>query len=214
LKAILLVTLLFILLVSCQQTELQFSCDPDINQFVAENREELSQISVFEITTYDLSLQRAVFNSWDYQKRRSAWIDKFTYVLANGNFTDPETGHILKIINHIHSEYFLNEDTLQETREQFAADWINYAFTELNWTEKFVAFMVYRLYTDYSQLESELSQLDQLNETIDTDTETGDCDCNVSADFCMYAICTSYDCNILLTGCGWLWNERCDGLCI
>ena len=53
--------LLGILLFSCGQSELEFSCDPVINAFVSENREELSRITVNELTSYETELQRAVF---------------------------------------------------------------------------------------------------------------------------------------------------------
>ena len=55
--------LLATLLFSCQKSELEFSCDPVINAFVSENLEELSQITVNELTSYEPELQRAVFNS-------------------------------------------------------------------------------------------------------------------------------------------------------
>ena len=201
------------LLISCQQTDLQFSCNPDINQFVIENRQELEQIDVLELSTYDLALQRAIFNSWDYQKKRNAWINKLNYILANGNFNERETNHVQKLIDHVQPEYFLYQDSLKGIYEQFANEWISYAFAELNWTEEYVAFMVFRLYTDFSQLNAELSMLSQLKESIDTDAETGDCNCRVSFDYCGNAICNSGECTEVPSGCGFLWSQRCDGLC-
>ena len=40
-KKISLTAIISVVLLSCQQSELQFSCDPIINQYVTENREEL-----------------------------------------------------------------------------------------------------------------------------------------------------------------------------
>jgi len=47
-KPVLILLSLFGLFHSCQETELEFSCDPVIDSFVLENQEELSQITVVE----------------------------------------------------------------------------------------------------------------------------------------------------------------------
>ncbi|NLO69537.1 MAG: bacteriocin fulvocin C-related protein [Porphyromonadaceae bacterium] len=206
--------LLFIVLFSCQKSEFEFSCDPVINAFISENREELSQITVKELVSYEPELQRAVFNSWDYRKKRNAWIDKLYYVLANETFTEAETSHVQKLIDHIGHDYFLGKVIHQDlhNRSGFAADWIAYAFNELEWAEQFVAFMVFRLYTNQSQLEAELSALKLLSASVTTNSE-GSCDCNLSADFCGTSYCRSSGCSTGSSSCGWLWSMPCDGVC-
>ena len=203
-----------VLLFSCQKSEFEFSCDPVIDAFVSENREELSQITVEELVSYEPELQKAVFNSWDYRKKRNAWIDKFSTVLANEEFSGIEATHIRKLIDHIGTDYFLDGNIHQKTesRSQFAADWIEYASGELGWPERFIAFLVYRLYTNQSQFEAELSALKSLNTAVATNSE-GSCDCNVSADFCGHIRCTSGACSTNSSNCGWLWSMPCDGNC-
>lgn len=206
--------LLAALLFSCQKSELEFSCDPVINAFVSENREELSQITVNELTSYEPELQRAVFNSWDYRKKRSAWIDKLRLILTNENLTKAETGHIQTLINHIEEDYFLDENIQHNivARSQFAARWISYAAKNLGWSRQYIAFMVYRLYTNQSQFEAEFSELKSLNTAVVTNSE-GSCDCNVSADFCGTADCRSLGCSANSSNCGWIWSMPCDGVC-
>ena len=87
------VFLFSIVFFSCQKSEPEFSCDPVINTFVSENREELSRIDIYELTSFEPELQKAVFNSWDYRKKRDAWIDKLCYLLANEEFSETETEH-------------------------------------------------------------------------------------------------------------------------
>jgi len=70
------VVLFSIVLFSCQQTDLEYSCDPVINKFVIENKAEFSQISVAQLTTIEPALQKAVFRSWTPEKKRNAWIEK------------------------------------------------------------------------------------------------------------------------------------------
>jgi hypothetical protein len=199
---------------SCQKSEPEFSCDPVINAFVSENREELSQITVIELTSYETELQRAVFNSWDYRKKRNAWIDKFRFVLADENLTIAEIAHIQNLINHIEEDYFLDENIQHnaEARSQFASCWISSATKDLGWSGQFIAFMVYRLYTNQSQFEAELSELNTLNTSVVTNSE-GSCNCSVSADFCGNVRCFSGGCSASSSGCGWLWSMPCDGNC-
>jgi hypothetical protein len=213
-KKILVITSLVLSLFSCQQSELEFSCDPVINKFVIENQEELSTVTVQELGSYDFQLQKAIFNSWDYQKKRSAWIDKLQYIKIHMPFTDLEKSHIQALIDHINEDYFLEEDfdKNSEIRSQFAFQWISYATSKFGWSNQFIAFIVYRLYTDQSQFDSELSALGQIITTNSADSESGSCDCNVSADFCGGIDCHSGGCSIT-SGCGWLWSMTCDGNC-
>lgn len=212
-KKILIIALLACLIFSCQQSILEFSCDPVINKFVIENQEELSTISLKELGSYDLQLQKAIFSSWDYQKKRSAWVDKLLYVKIHIPFTELENSHIRALINHINDDYFLMEnlDKNLEIRSQFASQWVNYAINKLGWSNEFIAFMVYRLYTDQSQLDSELSVLKSISTASSANSE-GNCNCNVSADFCGGINCHSGGC-LITPGCGWLWSMPCDGRC-
>ena len=202
-----------VFLLSCKKSEFEYSCSPVINEFVIEHLEELSGITIYELASYDLQLQKAIFNSWDYQKKRNAWIEKLNYVLIHIPFTESENAHIQTLIGHINNDYFLKENIEKklEIRSRFASEWINYSINELGWSNQFIAFIVYRLYSDQAQFNSELSMLRSIGTKIKTDSE-GDCDCNVSVDFCGLSICSSTGCKIL-TGCGWLWSMPCDGNC-
>jgi hypothetical protein len=210
--------LVFLLLIffsfSCQKSKLEYSCNPVINEFVVKNRSELSGITINELVTYDIQLQRAVFNSWNYQKKRAAWIEKLTYVLNLAQFNESEVVHIQKLITHITEDYFLEEniEKTRETRARFAARWIDYSINELGWPDQFIGFLVYRLYTGQAQFSDELSMLRSIGRSAVAYSEPGECDCNISADFCYDSICTSTGCRIT-TGCGWLWTMPCNGQC-
>jgi hypothetical protein len=210
--------LIFVLLMvftfSCRKANLEYSCNPVINEFVVKNRSVLSEVSINELAAYDIQFQRAVFNSWNYQKKRDAWIEKLNYVLIHIPFKEPEIAHIHKLITHISENYFLKENIEKnlEIRARFAAEWIDYSVNELGWPDHFIAFLVYRLYTGQAQFTAELSMLRLISRTPVADSEPGECDCNVSVDFCHESICTSTGCTIT-TGCGWLWTMPCNGQC-
>ena len=202
------------ILFSCQQSEFEFSCDPVINEFVLENREELSKLPVTAFGDYELPLQKAVYNSWDAQKKREAWIGKLQHVISSGSFAEPEILHLQKLTGHIHEDYFLESGVReeQESRKRFADEWINYAVSKLGWSEQYIAFLVYRLYTEQYQFDDELSLLSLLDKNVSTDSETVSCTCSTSSDYCGYSYCHTGDCSIT-SGCGWLWTEQCNGVC-
>ncbi len=198
---------------SCKKPSLEFACDPAINEFVLSNRYELSKISTQELVSYDLQLQRAIFNSWAEDKKRSIWVDKFKYLLSHEPFTAAEAAHIRTLIDHFDDDYF-NKEILQNnlhSRSAFAAEWVTYATKDLKWSKKYIAFIVYRLYTDQSQLDRELSNLQIAAESLNTNSEAGNCSCNTSSDFCSL-FCERGGCQIT-TGCGWVWSMSCDGSC-
>ena len=62
--------ILILILTSCQNDELLYSCDPVINEYVVENKLKFAQIDVFQITSYEYQLQKAIFNSWEPIKKR------------------------------------------------------------------------------------------------------------------------------------------------
>jgi hypothetical protein len=171
-KKLLFILLFHMILFSCRQAELQFSCDPAINAFVAGNLKSLSLLTFSELAGYGPPLQRAIFNSWDAEKKRNAWIDKLYFVLENESFSEAEVMHVQELIGHIHPGYFLEETLQQEkaNRSRFAADWIAVASDKPGWTQQYIAFMVYRLYGSFSEMEAELSMSDlhRSNEIVKT----------------------------------------------
>ncbi len=215
LSLLLLVLFSSLILISCEKDQIsEFSCDPCVDEFVKENRLKLSGKGIFELALYDIEVQRAIFRSWDYGKKREAWIEKLLFVMENEGFTTPEASHVQDLIDHITDDYFL-ADTPPDSlwaRSKFAGDWIDYASKELLWPGDYIAFIVFRLYTDISQLHEELSSLKSLQLKAMINSEAGDCNCNTSADFCN-GICYTRDCTILPSGCGWLWSMDCDGNC-
>ena len=209
------VLLLSIILFSCDKDEIrEFSCDPSIDEYVKENRLKLSGIGIYELASYDIEAQRAIFRSWDYRKQREAWIEKLLFVMENEGFTVAESSHVQDLTDHITDDYFHADTNLDNpgARSRFAGDWIDHASKELLWSGSYIAFIVFRLYTDISELEEELSSLKSLQLKAMINSEAGNCNCSTSFDYCQ-GICYKRDCTILPSGCGWLWSMKCDGNC-
>lgn len=213
-KKIFSIALIFGVIFSCQQDEIEYSCDAEINRIVKENKLEYSQILVTDLTIYDIVLQKAIFRSWDADKKRNAWLEKLLYIQNTFELTNSEYEHIQKLVDHIDVDYFENDNiqNFQNSRAAFAEEWINYAINELGWTEKFIAFLVFRLYTTQSQFETELEFTNLEFEQYSMYPAPENCNCNTSADFCSYSDCQQNGCTTT-SGCGWLWSEPCNGSC-
>ncbi|EOR94347.1 hypothetical protein ADIARSV_2481 [Arcticibacter svalbardensis MN12-7] len=135
---------------------------------MTENHEKFAKIGVRELVSYDTKVQRAIFNSWDYQKKRAAWVDKLQYVLNQNSLNDLEKDHIKELISDIHEDYFKKESIEVNAlgNADFSTKWISYSSIKLKWSHQFIAFLVYRMYTDQSQLEEELSELKTIKSSI------------------------------------------------
>ena len=142
-------------------------------------------------------------------------MQKLQFLLNNENYTETEYVHVSKIPDHLHVGYFL-EENLEfeiEMRTQFAHDWINYATDSLGWSDKQIAFVIYRLYTNQAQFDAELNTLSKIQTQVSTNSEENDmCNCNTSSSYCI-DLCIAGICKTTTTGCGWLWSETCNGVC-
>jgi len=211
-KLILVIILFILFTASCKQNEAVFSCDPVLNEYISTHIGELKLLSLNDLTKSDLAFQQAVFRSYDAAKKREIWLQKIQSLLDTQNYTEAEYAHVASLLNHLHEDYFVKEKigTEANERKQFASDWISKAKNSLGWSDKQIAFVVYRLYTNPVEFDAEINAI-QAN-VLETTDPNGNCTCNTSSSFCSNLMCTSGSCNIT-TGCGWLWSETCDGKC-
>ena len=200
-------------LFSCREDFLPYSCDPVLNQIITQHLTEYAQYSVKEVTIYDLGVQRAIFRSYEPSKKREVWIEKFNYLLTNGMYTGEEFQHLKILRDHISPNYF-NPDSVTVNapqRKLFLADWKIYAKNQLRWTDKYIAFLINRLYTDPAQFDAEISMLKKISAQAVAESESS-CDCNRAIDYCN-GYCGSATCETLPSGCGDFWQYACDGAC-
>ncbi len=206
----------FLLLIcSCKDSPLLYSCDPVLNEFITIHKAEYIQYEVSDITVSTIDVQRAIFRSYGPAKKREIWLKKIKYLLDNENYSLEEYAHIEKISDHLTLNYFNPDSVKAETgkRIQFISDWISYAKTNLGWSQKYIAFAIYRLYTVQEQLDTELSAIRSLNQQALSDSETATCDCTATnGDFCWDSDCGTSDCEPT-SGCGSFWQFTCDGNC-
>lgn len=212
-KFFLIVFSLALCVTSCKQNEAEFSCDPTLNEYVSTHQKKLKSISLPNLISSDLLFQQAVFRSFDAVKKRDVWLQKIQSLLETQNYSTAEYAHVTSLLDHLHENYFVKENLVAEAneRKQFASDWINKAKSSLGWSDKQVAFVVYRLYTDLAQFDAE-PIVSQSKKQVTSEESTESCNCNTSSDYCTIISCASGNCG-LTSGCGWLWSESCDGTC-
>jgi len=199
---------------SCMNDQMEFSCDPVLNEYISTHREEYILYTVNDLAVTEPIVQQAIFRSFTPEKKRDIWLQKIHFLLETEPYKDAEYVHVEKLLNHLHENFFRKENLELEAsqRSLFASEWINFAKSSLGWSDRYVAFVVFRIYINQAQFDNEMSMLKTIKQKAIADSEAVPCDCHTSADFCMGSICKNGECQIT-TGCGWIWSQHCDGKC-
>lgn len=212
---------LFVLstITSCHDEMLEFSCNPDVNEFVKSNIILLSQINLDEFLAMSIPQQRAAYRSYSPEKRLELWTEKLEKILYIESWIEQEATHIEDLINYLSIETFTKYEEENPTKignEIFAINWQDYASNILKWDKRRLVYIISSLFLSEMDYESSLSQAIANINQVD-DYPVYDCDCNIGNDFCGSSSgrnCQDTGCNSTSSGCGWLWMEDCNGECI
>jgi len=208
-------------LASCMQEKVNFSCDPVLNEYVSTHQEALAQLSFHELVSSDLEFQQAVFRSYNPAKQRDLWLKKIQYLLDNEKYSADEYAHVKSLLDHLHENYFAKENLKSEAsnRSRFKTNWIDVAKNKFGWTNRYISFVVYSLYTNQDQFELGVHALSSGVSVNNTGVSVNKinptakiCSCSTNSSFCDMA-CSPNGCQ-KSTGCGWFWSETCDGNCL
>lgn len=206
-----LLLLISVWLFSCSEDELKYSCDREVDNYVNENLAALKSVNTEELSTYSDELQKAAYRSFSPQKKYEVWVEKLKILSEDNNFTAEEQEHILNLQIQLTPELFNPQNT--STFADFISfynKWETEAFNKLSWDKTILVFITYSLniYYDDFLATSPLVAPTGLN--------SADCYCSQSSDgcpngsYCGGAVCTG-DTPV---GCGVLWLEDCDGVCV
>ena len=113
-KHLILAMLLF--LTACQEEELIYSCDPNMNKIVKSAVIEYNQITLSEFLQFDIDFQRAVYRSLTPDRRYDFWSEKLESAMLVKNYSDQEKKHIRDLITELAPEYFdiTGSDTVRQ----------------------------------------------------------------------------------------------------
>lgn len=207
---------------SCQQEELLYSCDKQVDSWVKSNLSHIKNMNRTEWESVDEKLKRGCYAAFSPQQRQHLWLGKFNEALSL-DWSMEEKEHIKVMIDFVqtHLSYFdstrENTDEEIETFEVFAYEWIKKAESEFGWSRKLIAGLVASPNAIINKEGILKLSHTSSNKRVKTRMETEvECNCSTSSNWCSIDIsieCMDVPCSISASGCGTLWLYDCDGLC-
>ena len=199
--------LVVFLFFSCNKQEVCYSCDPEIDVFVKENKEQLLDFTLANITILGSEKQKAVYRSYNTIKKASLWKEKYKTILQNvdNRFTKEELKEIAVLHDFISPEIIENNEKIRP----FVEEWYLRTKDEFSWNDNRYRFLLFSLESDESVY---------LSQRADIPVE---CNCNdihsgIIIEDCPSIMpeCIKVDtCEATQSGCGFFWAEACNGDC-
>lgn len=202
---------------SCQE-ELLYSCNEELNGYVAENLEEIHLLNRAEWKDLDLELRIPVYRAFTQEQKQTFWIQKVEETMEL-NWNSEEMAHLQKLLDYFQCNPQIFADDFIENEEEFCEfdkfqyEWCAYAETELGWSKN----LTYSIIADGNRIKDK-------NGTLDISVEQWrkylrraegaipNCNCSTYDNNCEHYCSQNYACNVR-QGCGAAWNFWCNGLC-
>ena len=221
-----------LLLFSCQEEEIIYSCNSEIDDYIKSNISEIQVMSRAEFLKVEKDLQPSIFSAFTVNQKQEIWLDKYKDALKL-NWTNIEREHIISLIQYIQDNriYFENPKKYEDEISIFAYKWRQYAENVLIWDNNTIYNMVYDpgSLTKDSQNKLIIAEENNISEKTDitiftkklksreenNPPPTVKCSCNEKADDCGTTglmTCRKWNC-IAVYGCGFLFQTVCDGGC-
>ena len=194
------------------------SCKPEIILTPVKNKKESIGIVKSSMTlreqlmSMDVSTRKETYRNPSEEQRKTVWIEKFNIWLELPQFDSLEKIHIQNLVDFINNHSFEFSEEESQIVIDYCTDWNNYAMNVLGWSEEFTLMAVLTLFTP------------QEFEDAKTIKEPGGggggtkCHCAYSFFGCYLGgdgdTCSrDIPCEAVY-GCGFLWQDRCRGICI
>lgn len=156
---------------------------------------------VNEILSLEGESQKLAYRMLSSDERYAVWNHKFKSVLEKENLNEAQLDFVLNLKRELRPEYF--ESDLSETNVEL------YDRFQVFKKEAIKLFEKEELKSYFSNINVEVG-----------DEEGGgsgkrDCNCNKNASlFCPWtSTCEGISCNESSSGCGWFWQDPCNGVC-
>lgn len=201
-------------LFSCTKEEICYSCDPEVDAWVKENKESLTSISTSEIAQYKGARQSAIFRAMSVSKQQSLWLEKFDSILKNSeSFSQKEKEHIRIVRDYIIDSNVFSNRGLEEEHHTYLNNWMGTGKRDFGWSDADLVYLLVTLYTT----DEERASLIQFASNISTKEGLSreDCTCNTKISICNIAHeCLDLGtCDKTNSGCGLFWSDECNGDC-
>ncbi len=198
---------IFILL-SCQKEQEVFSCDPDTQQWVVDNKNNYTNISRGQFALVPYKMQIPLYRSFSPVHKWNLWNEKIDILMSSDNFTITEKVHIGKLKNFIQPSHFGFSKNKKKEFDEFANLWEMHARDNFHWDDR-------ELFVYFHTLLIEEELYEAIRNIGDLGTDKVDCECLYDI-YCYfeYKLCDkSIGCLRTDSGCGLLGNSRCNGIC-
>ena len=204
---------------SCvSEDELKYSCDEEVNSWIANHKAEISTMSRQDWLNAAPILKTGLLRAFSSEQLQIFWEEKFEEV-KRLPWSKKEINHIEIAQNFIkeHIDFFedqLTDDQLDDL-ETFFYKWSKIAIKELGWTEQIVGSITMTgLKVKDTKGNVEIPQSYNFS-PLKSQTTEKDCNCSAAHDFCETFECKAPNsgCNTLERGCGWLCLQACTGTC-
>jgi hypothetical protein len=230
-----------LMLFSCSQDTEVYSCDKEVNAWVKENLSDIQEMNREKFMKYNEKTQRAIFAAMSSKQKQDLWLTKLNDILAL-DWENKEKEHLNELYVFIKTNETVFESSTNENIEDkndiFLYKWIEYAKEQFGWDNTTLYNIGGTHKTAYLvKKDSRIQLLSENNEDVIEDTPrlksstelpydpNQDCSCNKIEDFCgnnnssslagsFIHKCTGACQNPTTSGCGWFWNEPCNGGCV
>ena len=204
-----------LLIVACQDDEVKYSCNPNVDNYVKSSYNELYLMDSYEFSSLAIEVQRAAFRSFSPEKKHDLWFDRLNLILCNETWSEEEYLHIYSLIEFLDIDLFVSIDPTSlyaSEIKEFSSEWINYAYETLAWDKSRLAFVVSSLSLNFDDYLLQLSEIKTIRSSTQLNDESS-CDCNITSNYCSVSLDCYPGCISSNGGCGWLWSEPCNGIC-
>ena len=197
------------MLASCQQEELLYSCDPEINDWVTGNKDDYSNISRDELVKFAYDKQSALWVSFLPAQKAKIYQSKYKYLMELNNLSEKEKEYLTDLYRQITPTLYSSDKEGKKLTE-FYEKWKNEVMDKFGWENIDVYFYAETWFT-YDEFWKWVEF--KKSPSVKTGKELN-CDCISSAGCIGRGLCdTNNKCKAGKKKCGAASNEDCTGLC-
>lgn len=218
-----------ILIVSCTQDESIYSCNPEIESWVKENKKTIETMSIDEFLRLERDYQKASYIAFSKKQKENLWITKITKTLKL-EWRENEQEHLGKLLTAL-KEYsnVFSKDCPEEYKDEFKVwvyQWVKYGEEEFSWSPKLIKNLLFSpnyLLNKDGDIEEGRIKLTKQIKTRSEDEDRRNCNCDAAHlgegivwDDCSedsYCVEGYWNCKPKVAGCGLFFMDRCDGYC-
>lgn len=205
---------------SCnQEANSVYSCSKAINEWVVENLSVIKTMNRADWNQLDEEKKVAVYRAFSFQQRVVFWDEKFKEVMSL-NWSEDELQHIEKAHDFLkdHLSFLSSRELTDDESDElhrFCYLWVKEGMEKLGWAEK-VPLSIIATGNSIENMDGEIVMMSPLP-LVDGPSEKPNCNChagNIIFHMCgQNSSCDDSGCDGASNGCGFFWEESCDGRC-